>query len=142
MSHSDHHTPGALRPPSWASLRNFGYAVLWLGVGLLLSALLSVPVLLSQVRQTQLEGTPTGRKLVASADRILDCTDPKGGKASCYQQNQRRTAELVGQIGAGNILAVVCALQVENGTPLQKALDQVTACVARQLANARPGSTP
>lgn len=104
-------------------------------VAALVIALGAVLYIAVEIRGTQLDGTPTGKKLVASADRILDCTDPKG---KCAQRNQQATADYLGQIGAGNILAVVCALQVPNGTPLEQALHQVTDCVADQLANARP----
>lgn len=110
-------------------------AVVWVLIGVLLAAivafLLSAAALTAQIRKTQLEGTPVGQKLVSSADRILDCTDPKG---ECYKQSQNRTARAVQDISAGNILAVVCALQVPNGTPLDKALEQVTDCVAKRLA--------
>lgn len=104
----------------------------------LLALLFGAGVKIYQIRNTQLEGTPTGKKLVASADRILDCTEPTGGEDSCYQRSQRATAEAVGQIGAANILAVVCALQVANGTPLDEALDQVTRCVSAKLAASKP----
>lgn len=116
-------------------------AVVWALIGVLVAAVvaltLSAAALTAQIRQTQLEGTPTGKKLVAASDRILDCTDPGVGGSppgKCYKESQERTAKAVGQIGAANILAVVCALQVPNGTPLNQALDQVTACVARRLA--------
>lgn len=93
---------------------------------------------IGQIRATQIEGTPTGKKLVAASDRILDCTDSgtSGQPAGkCYRANQRRTANLVGQIGAGNILAVVCALAVPDGTPTDAALDEVTECVTERLSH-------
>ena len=118
--------------------------VVWCLIGVLAAAILAnvlmTPYLVAQVHKTQIDGTPTGKKLVTSADRILDCTDP-GDKThppgKCYAQNQRRTSDAVGQIGEANIVAVVCALHVPNGTPLNEALDQVTKCVADQLAAAR-----
>lgn len=61
---------------------------------------------------------------------IRDCTETDG---ACFKANQRRLADAVSDIGATNILAVVCALQVPNGTPLNTALDQVTACVVDRL---------
>lgn len=66
---------------------------------------------------------------------VRDCTQVGG---DCYQKSQQRTAKAVGDIGAGNILAVVCALQVPDDTPLEKALDQVTACVTKRLAEQPP----
>lgn len=80
------------------------------------------------IRSTQ---THNGSTLHA----INDCTQPTG---ECYQRAQDQTAQAVGQIGAANILAVVCALQVPNGTPLNQALDQVTACVAAKLKAGQP----
>lgn len=97
----------------------------------LLALLAAAVVTIFQVRSTQLEGTPLGKQLASSANRILDCTDSAG---DCYQRGQKRTASAVQQIAAGNILAVVCALQVPNGTPLDRAIDQVTACVAERLS--------
>lgn len=66
------------------------------------------------VRNTQLEGTPTGKQLLASAERILDCTDP-GDPASgkppgkCFSDSQARTAEAVGSI-SDNSLRVSAAI--------------------------------
>jgi hypothetical protein len=57
---------------------------------------------------------------------VKDCTDPAG---DCYKDGQKRTTQAVGNIAANNILAIVCALQVPDGTPLREALTQVTACV-------------
>lgn len=94
-------------------------------------ALVAVVVLALSIRSTQIEGTPTGKKLMASSNRILDCTDPSG---ECFKQGQRRTAKAVGDINAASLLVVVCALQVPNGTPLNEALDQVSTCVAKRLA--------
>lgn len=110
--------------------RPAGYAVVGLGIGLVLATFLAALAVIGEIRDTQLEGTPTGKRLLASSDRILDCTETDG---ECFKANQRRLADAVSDIGATNILAVVCALQVPNGTPLNDALDQVTACVVDRL---------
>jgi len=103
-------------------------------VGLLV-LLIAAVVTIFQVRGTQLEGTPTGRKLVASADRTLDCSEPTG---ECYQRNQKRLVAVIGEIGAANILTVVCALNVPDGTSIDAAVEQVTQCVTNRLAAAKP----
>jgi hypothetical protein len=118
----------------WRLLR---YAALWTGVGLLLAAALSVPVLLSQVRQTQLEGTPTGKKLVASADRILDCTDAGGDghrPGKCFQQSQKRTAEVLASVQRIILLSAVCAVDLDPDATVEQRVQQITACVTRRLA--------
>ena len=108
---------------------------------LVLACLGLLVVLLGQVRNTQLEGSPTGKRLLESSDRVLDCTDagdptsdPPRPAGDCYVQNQKRTRDVVGDIGATNILAVVCALDVPDGTPTDRALRQVTKCVTDRLA--------
>lgn len=105
------------------------------------AALVLSLVILFQVRATQQAGSPAVKAARDAAEaaratnkQILDCLDPKGDEDSCYQRSQDQTADAVGQIGAGNILAVVCALQVPNGTPLDAALEQVTNCVSAKLA--------
>lgn len=90
----------------------------------------------SDIRATQLEGTPLGKQLVKSSDRILDCTEPGNAEipaGECYTRSQDRTAEVVAQVSAGNVLAVVCALDVPDGTPFEVALRQVSKCVAKEL---------
>lgn len=63
--------------------------------------------------------------------RVNDCTQPTG---KCYRDGQKRTERAVSDIGAGNILAVVCALQVPDDTPFDVALRRVSECVADELA--------
>jgi hypothetical protein len=88
-------------------------------------------VLLGRVRGTQVDNTQKADERDATLLAIQDCTQPSG---ECYKRGQKRTAAAVGDIGAANILTVVCALNVPNGTPLQEALDQVTQCVADRLS--------
>lgn len=80
------------------------------------------------IRQTQLEGTPTGQRLLEASDRILDCTDPNG---ECYQRNQDRTADVIGDLNRVAVYAAACAdrrgIQGE---------DEIYACVVRLIAQA------
>lgn len=88
-------------------------------------------VVLGQVRATQLEGTPTGRKLVRSADKIIDCTDPEG---DCYQENQENTAELLGTVQRIIVLAAACAVDVTPAQSVEEREAAITVCVTKQFA--------
>lgn len=59
-----------------------------LGLGILVGVL----ILLSAIRDTQLEGTPLGKRLEESANTIESCTSTDG---KCAKRNQRETAELI-----------------------------------------------
>jgi hypothetical protein len=89
-------------------------------------------VIVGQVRNTQVDRLPQTEKNDATLALIKDCTEPSG---ECFKRSQRRTAKAVTQIGAGNILAVVCALDVPDDTPTNVALELVTECVTARLAN-------
>lgn len=108
-------------------VRTLTWTLMGLAASALIGSLLLGVVVVAQIRSSQVARAP---KTDATLAAIRDCTEPTG---ECFKRGQERTAEVVGQIGAGNILAVVCALQVENGTPLNQALEQVTQCVARKL---------
>lgn len=81
-------------------------------VAMLVVALVVLVVLLSNVRETQLGGTPTGKKLLAAAERIQSCTTP--GR-ECSEENQRRTAALIAGLTMSNeeasADAAACAAQ-------------------------------
>lgn len=90
---------------------------------LVVGALLTLSI---QVRQTQIEGTPTGQKLLTASDRILDCTDPKG---ECYQRSQKRTADVVAALNLGAIYGAYCVQQNPRST-----LPEIKACVEELYA--------
>lgn len=117
--------------------RQVGYALVALCIGLVAAMALSVPIITAQIRATQVENTKKSDERDETLALMQDCVQPTG---ECFKRGQRRTAKAVGEIGAGNILAVVCALQVPNGTPFDAALDQVSQCVADRLA--RPPKKP
>lgn len=80
------------------------------------------------IRSTQLEGTPTGRKLVASADRILDCTSPEG---DCYKRSQQRTGDAVSALNSATARIVAAALSCQaDGETTEKALLD---CITQRL---------
>ena len=92
-----------------------------------------------EVRKTQLDGTPLGKQLAASADRILDCTDA-GDKTTgrppgkCYIQNQKSTAEAIGNINRVAVLAAACAAGLPEGLSDQQRVVRVQTCLINQLA--------
>lgn len=125
--------------------RQFVYALVAFGVGLVLAALLSVPVLTAQIRTTQLEGTPTGKKLVAASERILDCTEagsetePAG---DCYRRSQEQTAAILTSAQRIVILSAACAVDVDATQPIQARIQQITDCVTRRLSAPPQAPTP
>lgn len=106
-------------------------------LGLLLVLIGQVSDVIGQVRATQLEGTPTGRKLVSSADRILDCTDPEG---DCYKENQKNTAALLGTVQRIIVLAAACAVDVTPAQSVEQREDAITLCITKQFAAEQPAS--
>lgn len=113
-----------------------GSALLVIGLVVGVTALLD---LTTAVRATQIEGTPTGQKLLQSSDRILDCTDPEG---DCYVESQQRTAavvaDIVDQVNANTSEVVILAASCAGGLPEGLNQDQrerrISACVIAQLA--------
>lgn len=110
-----------------------GTALLVIGFAYAMAALLG---LTQAVRDTQLEGTPTGRKLVASADRILDCTEPEG---ECFKQGQERTAKAVGDINRVIVLAAACAAGLPDGLSDNQRVIRTQQCLIDQLAMDKDG---
>lgn len=115
-----------------------GIALLVMALGYAVAAILG---LTQAVRDTQIEGTPTGKRLIESSDRILDCTDPEG---ECTKRNQEQTAEVVGDIQEGfvRVLAagVGCSAQLTadpgtaNLTPDQLEA-KISLCITTRLAS-------
>lgn len=94
------------------------------GAAFLTAALVGALLTLTlAIRSTQLEGTPTGQKLVRSADRILDCTDPNG---DCFKQSQARTADVVAALNLGALYGAYCVQQNPDAS-----IPQIKACVKR-----------
>lgn len=115
--------------------RRFLGAVSGLSIGLVIvtvvTASLTGAFKSTEIRDTQQSNSPLLTEIRSLSLEVRSCTKPGG---ECYKRSQRRTAEAVGQISAGNIIAIVCALDVPDAVPLDRALEQVTACVAEQLA--------
>ena len=87
---------------------------------------------LAAVRNTQLEGTPVGQKLLKASDRILDCTDPQG---ECYQDSQARTAKAVGDINKVVVLAAACSVGLSDRLTVAERQDAIQTCVIDRLAS-------
>lgn len=97
-----------------------------------------------EVQRTQLEGTPTGKKLVASADRILDCTDPGDSTTGrppgeCYARNLARSAEVVGDLNDYQlrivVLAAACSADVKADLTVDQREAAISNCITQRLAH-------
>lgn len=104
------------------------WVVIYVCVASLVLALIG---LLAAVRNTQLEGTPTGQKILAASDRILDCTEPDG---QCYQDAQERTAKAVGDINRVIVLAAACSVGLPEKFTVAERQDAIQSCVIDRLA--------
>lgn len=109
-----------------------GIALLVMGQGYMLAATLG---LTQEVRDTQIDGTPTGQKLVRSADRILDCTNPDG---ACTKRNQQATARAVSDL-TGNLTRVIvisaaCSAGLPDGLTVRQREVRIQSCVIDRLS--------
>lgn len=86
------------------------------------------------VRDTQIEGTPTGQKLLSSSDRILDCTEPSG---DCFKASQKRTARAVGDINEVIVLAAACSAGLPDDMSVAQRQAHISTCVLHRLALTR-----
>ena len=115
--------------------RHIGWALLWASAAVvffgILAVLLSTRQLAEEVRNTQLEGTPTGQKLLASSERVLDCTSPEG---QCFKDGQKRTASAVGDINRVVILAAACASALPGELTVDERQVEIQACVIDRLS--------
>lgn len=110
--------------------RQIGRGVIGLGIGFLIVIAVFAIVTIFSLRATQVERLPKAEQNDETLAIIKDCTSVGG---SCYRRSQRQTAKAVGDIGATNILTVVCALDVPDGTPFDAAVKQVSRCVTDGL---------
>lgn len=92
---------------------------------------LSFVGLIAAIRQTQLENTPTGDKLLAASDRIIDCTEPTG---DCYKDGQRRTAQAVGNINRVIVLAAACSVGLDPALDVAERQTEIQSCVIERLS--------
>lgn len=115
------------RTAGWVLLSVTAAAVI-LGV---IVTLVSTWQIADEVRTTQLEGTPLGKQLAASADRILDCTDSTG---ECYKRNQRRTAQVVGDLNRVIVLAAACSVGLDPHMTVDERQVSIQGCVLDRLA--------
>ena len=102
-------------------------------------ALLAAVVTLALIRTTQVDNTEKADERDSTLEAILDCTEPGTAErpaGKCYKRSQERTRKVVGDIGRINVLAVVCAADVDPSLPFKTRLARVSACVADGLAAA------
>lgn len=104
-----------------------------------LALLVMQTIVILQVRHSQLEGTPVGKRLLASSDRILDCTD--GGDketgrppGECFVESQKRTADAVGDINRVVVIAAACAAGLPENLSDNQRVIRTQRCLIDQLA--------
>lgn len=111
--------------------------------------LISQAVLISQIRATQQTGSPVLKAILGQQDdikvaakaatstneQILDCLDP-GGK--CFEESQRRSADVLAQVQLIIVLAAACAADVTGDQSVEQRQDSITACIAKRLAEPAP----
>lgn len=89
--------------------RALAWVFIYAGGGALVIAVIwilaTVLDLTQEVRATQLEGTPTGRRLLESSDQIISCTTPEG---ECFKRGQERTADAIATLNLGALYAIFC----------------------------------
>lgn len=130
-------SPYRLFPANWTR-RRVAWVVMAVGMVLIattivLAVLFSV-ARIDQVRTTQLDGTPNGKKLVRASERIISCTTPDG---ECTRENQRRTAELIAGLVQTNKQAAADAAACAAQPAVQSVQDtdaravSILACMTR-----------
>lgn len=88
------------------------------------------------IRQTQLDGTPTGKKLVESADRILDCTEAGGpGRkpGACYTRSQTQARDVLASAQRIILISAACAVELDSDEAVEVRLQLITNCVTERL---------
>jgi len=86
----------------------FGRLTRIVALGLLIGILGLLVWLAISIRDTQLEGTPTGKAILESSNRIKSCTTPG---ADCYERGVRAQAGAISSINEITIYAVTCGQQ-------------------------------
>ena len=111
------------------------WAVLGAGFGLIVIGFMVGAVRVvgttEDIQATQLEGTPTGKRLLETADRIEDCTTPGG---TCYERTQTQTAQAVNDIGLVTVLAASCAAEMDpERMGVERRAARIQRCVEKLL---------
>lgn len=79
------------------------------------------------IRQTQTDGTPTGRRIVALQETITDCVTPTG---ECYKRAQKRTGDAIATLNLATLYAVYCVDRNPHAD-----IPSIQACVRDLYAN-------
>jgi hypothetical protein len=128
----EHQTERRIEEERLRRAHTFTRMLLWVAVAWAISFSVILVYAVVQIRHTQIDGTPNGKKLVAASTRILDCTKTKG---KCTVANQRKTARLVaGLVASGKQAsadAAACSAQpgVSQITPVDRRADAILACM-------------
>lgn len=111
-------TPAELHDQDLA--RRIARAELWRRV-LVVSIVLTFAVLIggvlwlsAQIRQTQQDGSPVGRRLVSLSETINGCVNPGG---ECFQRSQERQSNAVAMINLGALYGAYCVQHNPDATP-------------------------
>lgn len=86
-----------------------------------------------EIRETQLNGTPTGKAILESAETIESCTTP--GRA-CYRRNQENLAGAINSINDYTIFAIACGVNLVQGEQ-KPTPNQVRKCVSDAIEEQR-----
>jgi hypothetical protein len=106
------------------------------GAVFLAGSMVTNVVLSVAIRQTQLDGTPVGKKLVESADRILDCTEAGGpGRkpGACYTRSQTQARDVLASAQRIILISAACAVELNPSDPVEVRVQQITTCVTERL---------
>lgn len=125
--------------------RRAASVLLAVGVVLIVASVsIGVLVAVAQVnaiRNTQLDGTPQGKKILRASDQIISCTTTEG---ACTRKNRREQADLIGGLvqsqRAAAASAAACAAQpmvTRLKVPAERTA-AILACMTR-LPQLRPG---
>jgi len=102
--------------------KRVAWILLAIGMALIIALLIG---LLVSIRSTQLEGTPTGKKLLRSSDLIISCTTPSG---KCSKEQSEQLVKILEQISDNTAITVTCAVNLVVKDP-NVTLADVQECV-------------
>lgn len=109
-------------------------ALVYAGIGTTIVGLIVTVIgifgLVDAIRETQKDTNGISKVL-------LDCTDPEG---ECSEENQKKIAGAVNNIGRLSVYASACAADVDPELPVRKRVAVIEKCV-RELAQQPPAQT-
>lgn len=95
--------------------------------------LVGAVVTIVQIRSTQVDNTAKNdqqtqilKTIKKLAKRVESCTTPG---EPCQKRGQRQTAQVVSVLLSGNVNALACAMQVPQGTSVDRTIALITTCL-------------